>query len=120
MKRARTDLFKAMKDSEEIALEMLVDLFDWMDGLEPLPTTEVVPQNIKAMNGDTHAPIDRVVDKEAKDSTVSCSTRLHVPLESYARCEYDVDQKPASNPNLEQSHIGTGDKKDYRGQLRRM
>lgn len=31
---------KAVKTGEESALEMLVDLFDWLDGLERQPTTE--------------------------------------------------------------------------------
>lgn len=35
---------KAVKAGEENALEMLVNLFDWLDGLEPEPVTEIVPQ----------------------------------------------------------------------------
>ena len=31
-----------MKASERDTLEMLVDLFDWLDGLEPQPTSGVV------------------------------------------------------------------------------
>ena len=31
-----------MKDSEKDALEMLVDLFDWVDRLEPQPITRAV------------------------------------------------------------------------------
>ena len=31
-----------MKDSEKNALEMLVDLFDWLDRLEPQPITRTV------------------------------------------------------------------------------
>ena len=31
-----------MKASEQDALEMLVDLFDWLDGLESQPTTKSV------------------------------------------------------------------------------
>ena len=33
---------EVVKASEQDALEMLVDLFDWLDGLEPQPTSEVV------------------------------------------------------------------------------
>ncbi len=33
---------EAVKASEKDALEMLVDLFDWLDGLEPQPTTRAV------------------------------------------------------------------------------
>ena len=31
-----------MKGAEQDALEMLVKLFDWLDGLEPQPTTEII------------------------------------------------------------------------------
>ena len=33
---------EAVKASEQDTLETLVDLFDWLDGLEPQPTSEVV------------------------------------------------------------------------------
>ena len=38
----RTYFKEAVKASEQDALEMLVDLFDWLDGLEPQPTTMTV------------------------------------------------------------------------------
>ena len=38
----RTYFKEAVKASEQDALEMLVDLFDWLDGLEPQPTTKSV------------------------------------------------------------------------------
>jgi hypothetical protein len=34
---------KGVKTGEQVALGVLVDLFDWLDSLEPQPTTEVVP-----------------------------------------------------------------------------
>ena len=41
--RSRRTYFKeVVKASERDALEMLVDLFDWLDGLEPKPTTKSV------------------------------------------------------------------------------
>ena len=44
--RARMTSFReAVKASEQEALEMFVDLFDWLDGLEPQPTTRVVPRH---------------------------------------------------------------------------
>ena len=36
------EMQKAVKSAEENALEMLVELFDWLDGLEPQPTTEII------------------------------------------------------------------------------
>ena len=41
-KKLRKAMQKEMKNAEQRALEMLVDLFDWLDGLEPQPTTEIV------------------------------------------------------------------------------
>jgi hypothetical protein len=42
MKQRRTEMRKTVKTGEERALEMLVDLFDWLDGREQHPTTETV------------------------------------------------------------------------------
>ena len=39
---------KSVKDAEQNALEMLVELFDWLDGLEPQPTTELIAIHDKA------------------------------------------------------------------------
>ena len=41
-KKARTELQRTVKHTEQKGLGMLVDLFDWLDGLEPQPTTEIV------------------------------------------------------------------------------
>ncbi len=37
---------KTVKTGEERALEMLVELFDWLDGLERQPTTETVSLSV--------------------------------------------------------------------------
>ena len=42
MKQWRAQMRETVKTGEERALEMLVDLFDWLDGLERQPTTETV------------------------------------------------------------------------------
>jgi len=42
MKKKRTDFRNAVMVDERNALEMLVDLFDWLDGLEPQSTTGVI------------------------------------------------------------------------------
>ena len=36
------EMKKSVKRAEQNALEMLVGLFDWLDGLEPQPTTEIM------------------------------------------------------------------------------
>ena len=38
----RADLRKVVKASDQCTLGMLVDLFDWMDGLSPQPVKEIV------------------------------------------------------------------------------
>ena len=57
MKKAMSELLRAVKAGEQSALEMLVDLFDWLDGLEPQPTREIFPlyeepQHIVAPSGE--------------------------------------------------------------------
>ena len=49
VKKANSDWRSTVTDAEQDALEMLVGLFDWLDGLQPRPqpTTEV-PQNTRA------------------------------------------------------------------------
>jgi len=42
MKKKRTDFRNAVMVDERNALEMLVDPFDWLDGLEPQSTTGVI------------------------------------------------------------------------------
>jgi hypothetical protein len=53
----------AVKDDEKHAMEMLVELFNWLDSLEPQPTTEklVPPPHISAW-------IDQVTPKKAQNS----------------------------------------------------
>ena len=43
MKKTSADLRKAVKAGEENAMGMLVELFDWLDGLEPQPIMGMVP-----------------------------------------------------------------------------
>ena len=62
---------KAVLACEEKALEMLVTLFDWLDGLRPHSMTEIVylynmSQSIKAMIMNTVAQIDQAATKKAK------------------------------------------------------
>ena len=84
---------------EQRSLESLVELFDWLDGLEPQPATEIVYlyelyQNIeaktidildqRAREVDMRAEIDRLMVTPKKHSAVSHSPCLHLALESYA------------------------------------
>jgi hypothetical protein len=86
-KRAMTELQKTVKRAEHQALRMFVDLFDWLDGLEPQPTTEIMAlyersQAIDAKITDTLAQMDQAAAKITEinklmeelhgKSTVSC------------------------------------------------
>ena len=86
MRKRRADFRKAVKGSEQNALEMLVDLFDWLDSLEPQLTASTVslydePQNIT----NTGAPMDRAAARKAIYPPVSFSPLLHLRLEPHPR-----------------------------------
>jgi hypothetical protein len=62
---------KAVQAGEDRALEMLVKLFDWLDGLGPQPTTEIVylynlSQTIEAMITNTLAQMDQAAAKKVE------------------------------------------------------
>ena len=88
MKSRRAGFRKLVNVEEENALEILVDLFDWLDGLEPQPMTGIIPPYAKPHSAvaNTHACTDQAVAKEAKYPAVSDSTCLHL-LESYPHWE---------------------------------
>ena len=81
VKKGRPDLRKAVKAGEENALEMLVDVFDWLDGLEPQPTTGIFPPNPVPP---TKPPI-RKRPVTGKHSVVSLSPWLNLFLEQHSR-----------------------------------
>ncbi len=84
----RPHVKELVKVWEQRALEMLVTLFDWLDGLESQPVTEIVclyemEQNINAMTNkildqeaDTRAKIDHLIEEFMEHSTVSLSPCL--------------------------------------------
>ena len=66
-----THMRRAILDSEEQALEMLVDLFDRLDGLGTQPTTEIVylyhlSQSIETMITNTLAQKDQAATKKVE------------------------------------------------------
>jgi hypothetical protein len=65
----RTYFRDEVKASEQDALEMLVDLFEWLGGLEPQPMSRIVP-----LYKSLRAPRSRWT----KYSAVSCSTGSHL------------------------------------------
>jgi len=90
------NMMKTVKDREQGALEMLVELFNWMDGLEPQPATEITSLyeiyqsiEVEAMTilGQSvrEVEIDRLTIALKRDSAVSLSLCSHLALSSYAR-----------------------------------
>jgi hypothetical protein len=99
-KKVRKESHEAVERAEEMALEMLVELFDWLDGLEPQPTTEIVAlyeksHAIESKITKTLAQMDQVSAKMAevnklmeesqKKSAVSSSPYLHLVCDAYPR-----------------------------------
>ena len=89
-KRKAKEMQKAVKNAEQNALEMLVDLFDWLDGLEPQPTTEIIAlyekaQGIESKITNTLAQIDQAAAKMAeirellKEIKKKSAVSLHLP-----------------------------------------
>ena len=99
-KKLGKEMQKEVKNAEQRALEMLVNLFDWLDDLEPQPTTDIVAlyKKSRAIESKiTHtltqmdqastqmAEINKLVEELQKKSAVSFSSHLHLVRDSYAR-----------------------------------
>ena len=74
-KKVRMVMRKAVQAGEERALEMVVKLFDWLDGLGSQPTTEIVylynmSQGIEAMIANTLAQMDQAATKKEEIDTL--------------------------------------------------
>ena len=72
MIQGRAGLRRAVKDAEMETLEVLVDLFDWLDGLAPQPTAEISPRCQNTLILTTQAAA-----KKAMGSTMKNSPSLH-------------------------------------------
>ena len=71
MRKVEKDMRNHVKAGEQKALEMLVDLFDWLDECQPQPTMEIVylyemSQDIEATITDTLAQIDQGAVKKVE------------------------------------------------------
>ena len=116
MNNQRANLRKAVEEGEQNALEMLVDRFDWLDGLEPHPTTEIVSlyeysRAIEAKVTDVLAQMNQAATTEAKieeqmemlqsASAVSFSLYWHPSFETYVHCAKRMEacsNKPLDTP----------------------
>ena len=84
-------MHKMVQEGEQKALEMLVELFDWLDGLEPQPTKEIVylyylSQTIEATMTKTLAQMDQVAAKkvEVDKLMVALKDNTYVSLSPYS------------------------------------
>ena len=75
MNKTRTEIRRAVKSAEQVTLGVLVDLFDWLDRLEPQPTADAVSR----YHGTLISP-NQVATKKAMGSVVSYSPCLHMAL----------------------------------------
>ena len=69
--RTAKQIEELVEFAERSALEMLVELFDWLDGLEPQPTREIIfpyemSQDIEGKITDTLAQMSRAAEKTAE------------------------------------------------------
>ena len=81
---------KAVLAGEERALEMLVVLFNWLDGLRPQPTMEIVylynmSQSIEAIITNTLSQIDQAATKKAEIEKLIVAVRNN-PEVSFSPC----------------------------------
>ena len=98
-KKLGKEMQKEVKNAEQRALEMLVNLFDWLDDLEPQPTTDIVAlyKKSRAIESKiTHtltqmdqastqmAEINKLIGDLKEKSAVSFSSHLHLVRDSYA------------------------------------
>ena len=119
----RPDLLKAVKAAERDGLELLGDLFDWLDGLEPHSMTGIVSlhENSQAIKGQVtdvlaqmvqaatmEASIEEQMEKVQRAPAVSFSLCLHLSFESYAHWTKNVEvcsKKPLNTPTWKQQRI---------------
>ena len=89
-KRKLREMQKAVKNAEENALEMLVDLSDWLDGLEPQSTWGMIAlyekyQAIESKITNALAQMDQTAAKMAEikelmeESTKKSAVSFHLP-----------------------------------------
>ncbi len=103
--RRKKEIKDSVKRAEENALETSVKLFDWLDGLEPQPTTEIIATYKKSEDiesritstlaqmgqaATTMAEIRNLMEDLRKKSTVS----FHLPSpEDRIPCSLDVERE---------------------------
>ena len=93
-KKSLRSMRKEMKAGEGVALEMLVNLFDWLDSLESWPTTEIfyfynMSQSIEAKIANTLAQIDQAATKKAEIDKLAHKSNSKVSSSSFSRLGFN-------------------------------
>ena len=95
--KVRAEMRNAVQAGEEQGLDMLVDLFDWLDGLGPQPTTEIVylynlAQSIEAMITNTLAQMDQAAAKKVEIDKLMTAIKnnSYVSYSPYAYSELNL------------------------------
>ena len=102
MKKERAGFRRAVKDAEQETLEVLVDLFDWLDSREPQPTADIARRY-----QDTPIPMNQAAANKAMGPTVSQSPCLHTASSS-------------SQLTLEQGYTRAQEKEDSQAHQEKM
>jgi hypothetical protein len=100
MQKLRKEMQQEVKSAEQTALDTLVELFDWLDGLEPQSTTGIVALYEKSHAIESNitttlaqmdqastqmAEINKLVEDLQKKTAVSFSLYLYLVHDSYVR-----------------------------------
>ncbi|KAJ6594419.1 hypothetical protein B0H19DRAFT_919891 [Mycena capillaripes] len=89
-----------VSNGEEEGLEMLVDVFDWLDGLTPQPTTEMLSlynqsQQIDHQIANTLAQMDQASAKKEEIRKLMNDIRAgKASMDAYSKFEQTVNLKP--------------------------
>ena len=99
-KNVKIDMRNHVKAGEQKALEMLVKLFDWLDGLEPQPTTEIVElyemsQDIESMITNTLAQIDQAAAKTLEVDKLMAAVKNNTDVSSLPYLYLRLNLMPA-------------------------
>ena len=91
-KKVRAERRKEVQASEDMALEMLVNLFDWLDSRVPQPTTEIVylysmSRGIETKITNTLALMDQAATKKARIDELMVALRDNSKVSS-SPCSY--------------------------------
>ncbi|KAJ7226853.1 hypothetical protein GGX14DRAFT_530807 [Mycena pura] len=99
-KRTLDQMTTAVEAGEQRALEMLADVFDWLDGLTPQPTTQIVSlynqsQNIERQISDTLTQMAQASGKQKEIEKIVKNIKAGADsIDAYSKYQRTVNLKP--------------------------